>query len=33
MDGHLKKLWEHDVYIKLWKDAMAKMKVELKPIS
>lgn len=33
MDGHLKKLWEHDVYIKLWKDAMAKMKVELKPTS
>ena len=29
MDWHLKKLWEHDVYIKLWKDAMAKMKVEL----
>jgi len=27
MDGHIKKLWEHFVYIKLWKDAMAKIKV------
>lgn len=24
-DGHLKKIWEHSVYIKLWKDAMAKI--------
>lgn len=24
-DGHIKKLWEHQVFIKLWKDAMAKM--------
>lgn len=29
MDWHLKKLWEHDVYIKVWKDAMAKMKVDI----
>ncbi len=27
MDGHLKKLWSHDIYIKVWKDAMAKMQV------
>ena len=26
-DGHLKKLWEHQVFIKLGKDAMAKLKV------
>lgn len=26
-DGHLKKLWEHQVFVKLWKDAMAKLKV------
>jgi large subunit ribosomal protein L9 len=24
-DGHLKKLWESQIYIKLWKDAMAKL--------
>ena len=24
-DGHIKKLWETFIYIKLWKDAMAKM--------
>ena len=32
MDGHLKKLWEHDVYVKVWKDAMAKMKVLVTPL-
>lgn len=26
-DGHIKKIWETFIYIKLWKDAMAKMKV------
>lgn len=30
-DGHLKKLWEHNVHIKLWKDAQAKITVTLKP--
>jgi len=25
MDGHIKKLWEHQIFVKLWKDAMAKM--------
>jgi large subunit ribosomal protein L9 len=29
-DWHLKKIWEHIIYIKLWKDAMAKVMVELK---
>ncbi len=24
-DGHIKKLWENQIFIKLWKDAMAKM--------
>ncbi len=24
-DWHLKKLWEHQVFVKLWKDAMAKI--------
>jgi ribosomal protein L9 len=24
-DGHLKKIWEHAIYIKLWKDAIAKI--------
>lgn len=24
-DGHLKKIWEHVIYIKLWKDAIAKI--------
>ncbi len=33
MDGHLKKLWEHDVYVKVWKDAMAKMKAVISPLS
>jgi len=28
-DGHLKRLWSHDVFIKVWKDAMAKMTVHL----
>jgi len=32
MDGHLKKLWEHDVYIKVGKDAMAKMKAHISPL-
>lgn len=26
-DGHIKKLWESFIYLKLWKDAMAKMTV------
>lgn len=26
-DGHIKKLWESFIYIKLWKDAMSKMTV------
>ena len=30
-DGHLKKLWDHNVHIKLWKDAQAKIIVTLKP--
>ncbi len=25
MDGHIKKLWEHQIFVKLGKDAMAKM--------
>ncbi len=29
-DGHLKKVWENMIYIKLWKDAMAKMFVIIK---
>jgi large subunit ribosomal protein L9 len=29
--GHLKSLWETAVYIKLWKDAQAKIKVVIKP--
>jgi len=24
-DGHIKKLWENQIFIKLWKDAMAKV--------
>jgi len=28
-DGHIKKLWEHQVFVKLWKDAMAKMTVNV----
>lgn len=24
-DGHIKKIWEHQIYIKLWKDAMSKI--------
>ena len=26
-DGHLKKLWENQVFIKLWKDSMAKVTI------
>ena len=26
-DGHIKKLWEEYIYVKLWKDAMAKMTI------
>ena len=26
-DGHIKKIWESQVFIKLWKDAMAKMNI------
>jgi len=29
-DGHIKKLWENQIFIKLWKDAMAKMFVVIK---
>lgn len=29
--GHLKTLWETAVFIKLWKDAQAKIKVVIKP--
>ena len=29
-DGHIKKLWESQVYIKLWKDAMAKILIIVK---
>jgi len=29
-DGHIKKLWENQVFIKLWKDAMAKVFVVIK---
>lgn len=25
--GHIKKIWESDIYVKLWKDAMAKVTV------
>jgi hypothetical protein len=28
-DGHLKKLWEHQIFIKLWKDAMTKIFVNI----
>ncbi len=28
-NGHLKKIWEHIVYIKLWKDAMAKIFINI----
>ena len=30
LDGHIKKIWEHIIYIKFWKDAMAKMFLEIK---
>lgn len=30
-DGHIKKLWEKDIYIKVWKDAMAKITVVVEP--
>ena len=29
-DGHIKKLWESQIYIKLWKDAIAKIFIILK---
>ena len=29
-DGHIKKIWEKNIYIKLWKDAMAKVLVSVK---
>ena len=29
-DWHLKKLWTHTVYIKLWEDSMAKINVIVK---
>ncbi len=29
--GHLKTLWDHNVHIKLWKDAQAKIIVSIKP--
>ena len=28
-DGHIKKMWENQVFVKLWKDAMAKMTVNV----
>ena len=30
-NGHIKQLWETTVYIKLWKDASAKIKVVINP--
>lgn len=32
-DGHVKKLWEHQIFIKLWKDAIAKLNVTVNPDS
>ena len=32
-DGHLKKVWEHAIYIKLWKDSMAKIFIIINPES
>lgn len=29
-DGHIKKLWENQIFIKLWKDSMAKIFIILK---
>lgn len=29
-DWHIKKIWETQVYVKLWKDAMAKIFIDLK---
>ena len=29
-DWNIKKIWEHTIYIKLWKDSMAKMFVNIK---
>lgn len=26
-DGHIKKLWEHQIFVKLWKDAISKLKI------
>ena len=31
-NGHIKKVWEENVYIKLWKDAIAKIIVIVKPL-
>jgi hypothetical protein len=28
-DWHLKKLWEHQIFVKIWKDAMAKIFVNI----
>jgi ribosomal protein L9 len=30
-NGHIKQLWDTAVYIKLWKDASAKIKVVINP--
>ena len=32
-NGHIKKIWEENVYIKLWKDAIAKLKVVVKSLN
>lgn len=29
-DGHIKKIWERDVFVKLWKDSIAKIRVIVK---
>ncbi len=29
-DGHIKKLWENQIFVKLWKDAMAKVFIIIK---
>jgi len=31
-EGHLKKLWEHQIFIKLWKDAMAKIFITIEAL-
>ncbi len=28
-NGHLKKLWDNQIFIKLWKDSMAKMNITI----